>query len=285
MSSIILFAAGLLARVQEFCHERLRFNIRGLGVVLRRLRQDAILHVRGKRLYLNHKVADNYGRLVAGRFNEPETHAFLDRVMAQAPAASITFIEVGANVGEFVLDYGNHRAVNEFIAFEPQIEQFRGISETIRLNAMPNARAINLAVCDMCGAAAFHIPRKNASSSGLSSAIGENLIEVGTTTLDTEITFCGRDLILLIDVEGAELRVMKGASKLIAEAKPLIVFEYNYVTCRHFSIESVGQFLGDQYAIYRLCRNGALSNDTEAPGWNMIAVPRGTRFSGWVLGA
>ena len=50
-------------------------------------------------MYFNHKIADNYGRLLNENFNEPETHIFLYKVFALPEINNIHFVDIGANMG------------------------------------------------------------------------------------------------------------------------------------------------------------------------------------------
>ena len=58
--------------------------------------------------------------------------------------------------------------------------------------------------------------------------------ETQMTTLDHELALVVNDTIILIDVEGYEPQVLKGGLQFINRRKPLIIFEYNYVSKMHF---------------------------------------------------
>lgn len=254
--------------MQEFLHERLGFNLPGFGWLLRKYyTKDAVIEVFGKKLFVNHKIADNYARLINHRFNEPETHLFIDRLIVCGGA--FQFIEVGANVGEFVLDYADRASISEVIAFEPQPEQFKSLVELVRLNNFQKVRLFETAVSEQSGVVYFNISEHNTAGAGISAAEG---VKVTCTTLDDTKIDQTLPCILLMDVEGHELSVMKGGRNFIRQNHPIIIFEYNHVSKQYFSIDAVQTELGKEYSIYRLNRNGYLDLDFSAT-WNLVALP------------
>ena len=86
-------------------------------------------------------------------------------------------------------------------------------------------------------------------------------------------------MVLMIDVEGYEPNVLRGARELITKLKPLIIFEYNFVSKQHFEMNDIRQLLGDQYDIFRLRKDAMLDGDV-VNAWNCVAVPRNSEFEG-----
>jgi hypothetical protein len=82
---------------------------------------------------------------------------------------------------------------------------------------------------------------------------------------------------LLIDTEGNELNVIKGAAKLISATIPLIIFEYNWVSKNHYNLADIQSALGRRYTIYRLRKDGLLDADFSAT-WNCVAIPENGIF-------
>ena len=97
--------------------------------------------------------------------------------------------------------------------------------------------------------------------------------EIPISTLDAENLDTDKPLFLLIDVEGAELRVMQGGRSLIQKYRPLIVFEYHEISKRTFSIHEIQAELGEQYELFRLRRDGRLDSELENDTWNAVAIP------------
>jgi hypothetical protein len=70
---------------------------------------------------------------------------------------------------------------------------------------------------------------------------------------------------------------MKGGRKLIQQSHTLIIFEYNHVTEKHFSLEEVRAELGPTYSIFQLEQSGELSERFKKI-WNLVAIPNNDTF-------
>lgn len=266
------------SRIHHFFHDYFSINIPGLGFLLRRIQKDFVFQLRGKKMFFNHVIADNYGRLLCNNFNEPETHLFLDKVFANDQIANFHFVDIGANIGEFLLDYSDHRNIIKVTAFEPQPEQNKVLQQSILLNDFSKATVIAKPVADSTKEILFNFNTKNSTASGITSdaAVGTTLVSTSIEEYFTD--FSSEQFVFLIDTEGAELDIMKGGRKLIQHNLPLIIFEYNHVTQQHFSLAAVKEELGDNYSIFQLEQTGELSNRFKKI-WNLVAIPRNGKFS------
>ena len=251
--------------------DSLGVRLRGLGWLLRRMRTDHVLDVEGVRLWFDHRVASSYDRLVAGELNEPETAAFLGAVL-EAFGEDVTFVDVGANVGELLIPLAAHPRVVRAIGFEPQPACADACERSAALNGFAHVRVRRELVAD--GA-----PRRFSTNvdSPNTSAIADVGDLVKTVKLDDALADVRTPLVLLVDVEGAEPLVLSGAATLLRHARPLVVFEYNFVSRRHYRLDDVRARLGSGYDVLRLRRDGRLDAEVE-DSWNCVAVPRGTRF-------
>jgi hypothetical protein len=111
-----------------------------------------------------------------------------------------------------------------------------------------------------------------------SSTADDKLFEsVEVTTLDVEIPDPSGLWIMLIDVEGVELAVMRGGRAFLQIVRPLIIFEYHEVTRTHFSLDDVRTELGADYELFRLRSDGFLDRDLRQTH-NCVAVPRISLF-------
>ena len=106
--------------------------------------------------------------------------------------------------------------------------------------------------------------------------MGDSQIEVITTTLDEEFPDPFDELILLLDIEGAEYGALLGAQTLLSRDKPLIIFEFNHVSRRHFSLDDMQELLGPDYEIFRLRTRDGLLDQVFEDTWNCVAVHRKT---------
>jgi len=162
--------------------------------------------------------------------HEPALQAFL----ARAVRPGWTVFDVGAHAGFFTLLLGRLGA--SVFAFEPNPVTRQRLQANIRLNDLLACRAVGSAVADRCGEGLFR-PEKNLSP--LQGHLVEpdyplgfrtppvEPIPVALTTLDEFVSGQGipaPDLVK-IDVEGGEVRVLKGMKRLLAEKRPLVVCE------------------------------------------------------------
>jgi FkbM family methyltransferase len=267
----------IYARIHHFIHDHFSINIPGLGFLLRKIQNDFVFELHGKKMLFNHQIADNYGRLLCNNFNEPETHLFLDKVFANEHINNFHFVDIGANIGEFLLDYSDHKNVLKLTAFEPQPEQNIVLEQSIQLNNFTKTTVIPKPVADGTKEILFNFNSKNSTASGITQDTG-----IGTALLSTSIDeyfvdFSNQQFVFLIDTEGAELDIMKGGRKLIQNSHPLIIFEYNHVTEKYFSLEEVKAELGPTYSIFQLEQSGELSERFKKI-WNLVAIPKNDTF-------
>lgn len=147
------------------------------------------------------------------------------------------FIDVGANMGYFsvfaakiVGDKGR------VIAIEPSSREFNRLGHNLKLNRLKNASAHRLAITDKIGKARISIAtdeRSSLNTMGYEFSVkGVEKIkteEVDSTTLDNFLKVARITKIDLIklDVEGSEIRALKGAAKSIEKFHPIIILGTN----------------------------------------------------------
>jgi FkbM family methyltransferase len=138
------------------------------------------------------------------------------------------YVDVGANYGTYALPIAQDRSVR-VIAVEPQPQLAEALRRSVAANAFPNVDVIEAALSDYegggvlatgagSGSATFHHQRQ---------AFGSAMINVPVMRLDdlaAELNLNRLDC-LKIDVEGAEIDVLKGGAATIARHHPAIVFE------------------------------------------------------------
>ncbi len=272
----MFFLARLYSFVYVFFVQYFRINIRGLGFLLRRVRTNREVVVCGHRIWFDHRQAEAYSRLISGYWNEPETHAFLSYLFSKL--AKPTFIEVGANIGEILVDVASQPNVDNCIVFEPNPQCVEVIKRSMSLNKLNHYRVIPKAVGSKTGIVKMHFGSHSPSVSLLSSESQIVGVDVDLTTLDLEIKSSDdSNIVLLIDVEGYEAEVLRGAANLIEHNLPLIIFEYNSMSKQYFSVAEIRQILGGGYRIYRLRKDAYLDGDVEN-AWNCVAIPDDSIF-------
>jgi FkbM family methyltransferase len=144
-----------------------------------------------------------------------------------------TVIDVGAHRGEFALMIKKLLPGAAVISFEPQKEEFQALQK--QLSGIPGCRTFNYALGDQNGAVGMHRSEYSPSSSLLPMAELHKQAFPYTARQTTETVEIRRlddlaaeftlipEILLKIDVQGFEDRVIMGASSIVSRAKALIV--------------------------------------------------------------
>jgi FkbM family methyltransferase len=186
----------------------------------------------------------------------------IQEALVRSLGPGMVFFDIGANAGFFTL-VGAKRvgSSGRVVAFDPMPENIDSIREQIELNNLKNCRAELLALGEVEGVAPFCFDRPGSSIAHLGSpSDGEQSIDVRVTTLDSISENNWIPDFIKMDVEGAEVRVLEGARRLLREKGPgwLIELHGSECTSRVISIlEEHG------YKLYSL--EGSLIADEEIP--------------------
>ena len=263
----------------HFLLNKLGIRLRGLGAAQRLLKRTFTFKAFGKKFYYDPSVEGSYDYLLIGQSNEPETHKLLNKILKYAEA--FNFIDVGASVGEFVTFASRYNNIQNIYAFEPRPDCASVLKKSAELNKEGRIKVFEYAVNDKGqGNISFHL-NAGGNSSGFYNLPGQTtnrLIEAKTITLDKALPYYFKNPILLIDVEGAEPIVIKGALNFIRLNNPLIIFEYNQFSRQYYQLEEIIDMLGSGYNIYRLLGDGNLDKNFNN-SYNCVAIPCNTEFS------
>lgn len=156
----------------------------------------------------------------------------------------MTVFDVGANAGELTLLFSRFAAASGIVhAFEPSRAAFERLEIVCRAANRRNVLLNHLALSDKKDLIRLHVYDDDFSSFNSQAArplkdYGLNIEPVGiekthATTLDDYCEEKGIERIdlLKIDVEGAELQVMKGARKMLKSARvKCMTFEFGQTT-------------------------------------------------------
>lgn len=220
-------------------------------------------------------AARSYGYLPANKPNEPETHLFLGRLLDIQRCE--LFVDVGASVGEFVIAMAYHPRVTKVIAFEPHPASRLSLEKASAYAPSNKIQIVAKGVAANSGHALFNQDERSPSASSLISYSYSEDITDGTIELCSldEFLPCDQSVaaIILIDVEGGELDVLRGAMNFISKSLPIIIFEYNQVTRKFFTLTQVKDLLGSQYTFYNLRSSDGLLDTVMDNTWNIVALP------------
>ena len=199
----------------------------------------------GSTLYLNLKEWQQRRLFFYGEI-EPETTAFLRRTLKPGDA----FFDVGANAGYFAFLAADLGARS--YAFEPAPRPYELLARSASEDDRVEAEAI--ACGDREGELLLYIS-PDPHNSGMSSLVKPELgraITVKVTRLDAMRVM---PAVVKIDVEGAELSVVRGAQRLLNDHRPIVVVE----TSDSVVDELVSLMAAHGYSAHSLRADGSLA--------------------------
>ncbi|MCC7406505.1 MAG: FkbM family methyltransferase [Phycisphaeraceae bacterium] len=153
-----------------------------------------------------------------------------DKILARVIRSDSNCIDVGAHLGSVLARICKLAPRGRHFAFEPVPTKFEWLRKKF-----PRCQVLNLALSDRDGTASFTHVQTRSGYSGLRSRADTNdrvnVIEVKMARLDEILPADYRVDFLKIDVEGAELHALEGASGTIARDHPVILFECMKASC------------------------------------------------------
>jgi FkbM family methyltransferase len=188
-------------------------------------------------LKLTARPVDGNGRLISYFGTKFDSiFDFLKGVLQQG----MVFVDVGANIGSHTLNAA--RLVGDtgsVFAFEADPETYSLLIGNIELNGLANVIARQTCVSDHVGTVSFYKHRDSAKSSIVDR--GEKLsVTLPSEKLDNLIPANAKIDILKVDVEGAELSVLRGASRIFLDQRPPSVVIIEVLDIRNNSDKSQG---------------------------------------------
>jgi FkbM family methyltransferase len=160
------------------------------------------------------------------------------KVLSELLSPDAVFIDVGANQGEFSVFAGAQSPAGKVYSFEPQPEARHRLHANLRLNKLDNVVVEGCALGDTDGqVVTLYTAREKGPDGTTNTGLGTLYRATGRDVPLCEVTMKTLDTMLLdrvtrldaikIDVEGAEMAVLRGGERLIARYRPAIIFESN----------------------------------------------------------
>jgi FkbM family methyltransferase len=195
-----------------------------------------------------------------------------------------TFVDAGANLGIYTLVACRIVGPSgRVIAFEPSLQSFPTLKENILLNGFTNVQAFRIALSDKTGEAFLYHGDDPGKNSLGSDPCGEPEGETVTTlSLEEAVQQASieRVDVIKMDVEGAELLVLRGANKIVTSYRPIVLFEINAEACGRLGLSPHGAWdllATLDYEFFVLKQDGSLSalESMRMVLGNIVAIPRG----------
>lgn len=142
--------------------------------------------------------------------------AYETKLLLEALPSDGVFVDAGANLGYYSVLAGLKAQAGRVYSFEPEPKNFALLQSNIRLNALSNIDAFNLALSTEAGAGEIYLNPDN---------FGDHQIySDGEARQSTQIELaCGDEVlagleylnVLKVDTQGAEFQVLSGLQQLI----------------------------------------------------------------------
>jgi len=215
------------------------------------------------------------------KYLKPGYEAFdagLLRAAAALVKAGDNVWDVGANVGVFTMAAAALSRTGQILAIEADIWLAGLIRRTSQLpaNAIFNISVLPAAAFSSAGVAKFSIAARGRASNHLTSVSGNSetggsreTVDVTTLPLDALLAHYAPPNIIKIDVEGAEVEVLKGAEDILKTIRPLLYCEVNKDNQEEF-LKILSKF---DYS-----PRSFITKKATDIGFNMIYVPEEKQF-------
>lgn len=191
-------------------------------------------------------------------------------LLARMLHPSMVFADIGANQGEYTVFAAKRVPNGRVLSFEPSDSSYRSLEENIRINRFSNVTAYNVGLHEQAGVfeiyepddteKARHTPIPGLRNEGVSTIYKVQDISRLRGTIKVEAfdqvfaeTGLDRLDVMKIDVEGAELPVLRGAVTSLKRYRPTILMELNKLTfeAAGYAVSDVVGFLADlNYEFY-----------------------------------
>jgi FkbM family methyltransferase len=190
------------------------------------------------------------------------------RLTGYVPEDAVIY-DLGANIGLYSLVFAANRR-RRVVAFEPFDQALVYLRHNIRENGFDNIEVHAVVVTDRTGTCRFTYDPVTLYTSHIS-AVDEQGVNLACIDLDSYVRDSGLPppALVKIDVEGADLGVLAGMTRLLREHRPIVFLEGGIRDARG-RIEAVPRLRDMGYAIWNLDRTRQLS-DT-APDYWILAV-------------
>lgn len=195
------------------------------------------------------------------------------------------FLDVGANAGIFSLFAAARLGPSgQVIALEPSAREFAQLTGNIALNNLANVTPHRAAADSQPGTLQLHIADPGHAGHNSLADLGDATIareSVPAVTIDDLLATADRCDAIKLDIEGAELRALQGATKTLSRLRPALAIEINpqsLIACGTSAEALLGFLAAQNYTAHDIDPATAtkLPTYTTEPhrSKNILALPR-----------
>jgi FkbM family methyltransferase len=186
--------------------------------------------------------------------------------------------DVGANVGLFAFAAANRAGRGGLIvSMEPDawLVQLLRRSCNVQPHSSASVKIVPAAIASSVGLRTFCLAKRSRSANhlaeyGTDQAGGKREEQVVLTVpLDWLLAYYPSPSVLKIDVEGAELEVLRGASRLFETARPIVICEVGSST----QADVTAFFRSQGYQLYDGQTPAEKRTPVSSATWNTVAMP------------
>lgn len=163
--------------------------------------------------------------MVASASHEPFFIEVLEKVLHE----DSVFVDVGAHIGGFTLRAAKTCNRGLVVAFEPDPRNYYYLVQNIMINNVNNVVALALALSGAWKLVEFSVSKHSVLSSTTDlhkdSTLFKTMVLAAPLDGVAEIMGLSRVDAIKIDVEGAEVEVVKGATRTLQHYKPVLLIE------------------------------------------------------------
>jgi len=174
------------------------------------------------------------------------------KIIKENASSSGVFLDIGANIGVVSLFASFY--FKSVFAFEPLNDLCDQFEESVKLNKMDNLTVYRFGCWDVAKKGFVSIPPGNVGGSSL---IFDDKFHDSSKVLRKKISLIKLDDFFVwdvdfvkLDIEGAELKCLKGMERILKRSKPKIIFELNSFNGFGRNIDLVDFLFGLGYSIF-----------------------------------
>lgn len=171
-----------------------------------------------------------------GRQEDSIRQTFIAILQALPHSSGAAFWDIGANIGLYSWYCANERPDFHIISFEPDTRNLECLRRTSAAWKLETHQIVPSAVAERVGRTTFFTDEISRATGTLEPAAEAfNATHYGAVPRGVEVETVSLDhliaegwappLIVKIDVEGAELRVLRGGQRLFAHQRPILLLE------------------------------------------------------------